>query len=200
MQKMTNDKQPDSILSIIQDANADMNHAAHTTQLALTLFDALSDIHEMGSGKRLLLQFSAMLHDIGWSRTTNGGHHKHSRNMILEAELPELSSKEKNLCALIARYHNRAEPDASHHSEFAALKNSKRFVVSWCAAILRVADGLDCNHNGKVQISGCNIDKKKLTILLAAGYEPSREIRGAKKKGALLSRMAGRELAFLQCS
>jgi exopolyphosphatase/guanosine-5'-triphosphate,3'-diphosphate pyrophosphatase len=193
-------KRPDSVLTIIQDTNADMHHARHTTQLALALFDALAVIHKMGSRERLLLQVSSMLHDIGWARTTNGGHHKHSRDMIMEAELPEITPKEKNLCALIARYHNKAEPDASRHREFAALKNSKRYIVSWCAAMLRVADGLDCNHNGKVRITDCNIDKKKLTILLAAGDDTAREIRGAKRKGALLSRTAGRELVFLQCS
>jgi len=189
-----------AVTAIIQEANADLLHARHTTELTLVLFDALAAIHKLGRRKRILLQISALLHDIGWLRTANGGHHKHSRDMILEARLPEITKKERNICALIARYHNKAEPDAARHRGFALLNSSKRRMVLWCAAILRVADGLDCNHNGKVHIAGCNIDKTRLTILLAAGSDCSGEIRGAKRKGALLSRMIERELAFLQCS
>ncbi len=190
----------DAAAAIIAESNSDLSHARHTTELALVLFDSLAGLHNMGSRERFLLEVSSLLHDIGWARTTNGGHHKHSRDMIREADLPEITSKEKNLCALIARYHNKAVPDAARHREFAALKDSNKFMVSWCAAMLRVADGLYCNHNGSVRIAGCNIDKNLLTILLAAGCDCSREIRGARRKGELLSRMAGRELAFVQCS
>jgi len=188
-----------AIKKIIIEANADLAHAKNTTELTLFLFDALAGIHKLTLRDRLLLEVSSMLHDIGWLRTTNGAHHKHSRDMILEAKLPGINKKEQKICALIARYHNKAEPDAAKHRQFASLKSSSRFIVLWGAAILRVADGLDCNHNGKVHVAGCNIVKTRLTILLAAGSDCSREIRRAKRKGALFSRMAERELAFLQC-
>jgi len=188
------------IKKIIQENNADLAHAQNTTELALILFDALAGIHKLTSRDRLLLEASSMLHDIGWSRTTNGAHHKHSRDMILEAKLPGITNKEQNICALIARYHNKAEPDAAKHQQFASLKSSGKFIVSWGAAILRVADGLDCNHNGRVHIARCTIEKTRLTILLASGSDCSGEIRRAKRKGTLLSRMAERELAFEQSS
>jgi exopolyphosphatase/guanosine-5'-triphosphate,3'-diphosphate pyrophosphatase len=137
-----------------------------------------------------------MLHDIGWSRTTNGGHHKHSRDMIIEAEWPEITDRERNICALIARYHNKAEPDASRHKSYAALKRSDQTIVSWLAAILRLADGLDCLHNSKITVAGCKIDKKSLTISLAAKKDCAAEIRGAKRKSGLLARMSGRDLEF----
>ncbi|MHB8828034.1 MAG: HD domain-containing protein [Syntrophales bacterium] len=189
-----------AIKEIIQESKADMAHAKNTREMALLLFNSLACIHKMSPRKRLLLEVSAMLHDIGWARTTNGAHHKHSRDMILQAKLPEITGKERRLCALIARYHNKAEPNASKHRQFAALKSSKRFIVLWGAAILRVADGLDCNHNGKVHVSGCRIGKTTLTILIDVQGSCPGEIRRAKRKGELLSRMADRELEFLKDS
>jgi exopolyphosphatase / guanosine-5'-triphosphate,3'-diphosphate pyrophosphatase len=190
----------DTIKALINESRQDLHHAQQVTKLALALFDKLVGIHDMGPRERLLLEISAMLHDIGWSRTTNGGHHKHSRDMILEAELPEITKREKNICALVARYHNKAEPDASRHKSYAALKRGDRLIISWLAAILRVADGLDCLHNGKVSIRKCKIDKKRLTILLSAKNDCAAEIRGARRKSGLLDRMSRRDLVFQRCS
>ena len=180
--------------------NSDQHHMAQVTKLALALFDKLMDLHGLGTRDRLLLEITAMLHDIGWSRTTDGGHHKHSRDMILEAELPGLTEDERTLCALIARYHNKAEPDVSRHKGFAALKKKERALVCWLAAILRVADGLDCTHRGAVRIGDCELGRKRLTISLAARGECAGEISGAEKKSRLLVRMADRELVFRLCS
>jgi exopolyphosphatase/guanosine-5'-triphosphate,3'-diphosphate pyrophosphatase len=180
--------------------NSDQHHLAQVTKLALALFDKLPDLHGLGARERLLLEITAILHDIGWSRTTDGGHHKHSRDMILEAELPGLTEDERTLCALIARYHNKAEPDVTQHKGFAALKKKERTLVSWLAAILRVADGLDCTHRCAVRIGECELGRKRLTISLAARGECTGEIIGAEKKSRLLARMADRELVFRLCS
>ncbi|MDP2839829.1 MAG: HD domain-containing protein [Syntrophales bacterium] len=180
--------------------NPDRHHMAQVTKLALALFDKLMDLHGLGARDRLLLEITALLHDIGWSRTTDGGHHKHSRDMILEAELPGLTEGERTLCALIARYHNKAEPDVSRHKGFAALKKKERALVSWLAAILRVADGLDCTHRCAVRIGDCELSRKRLTISLAARGESAAEISGAENKSSLLGRMADRELVFRLCS
>jgi exopolyphosphatase / guanosine-5'-triphosphate,3'-diphosphate pyrophosphatase len=176
--------------------NSDRNHMAQVTKLALALFDKLADLHGLGSRERLLLEISAMLHDIGWSRTTDGGHHKHSRDMILEAKLPGITKDERMLCAQVARYHNKAEPDASRHKDFAAMKKKERSLVCWLAGMLRVADGLDCTHRCTIQIEGCDLGKKCVTIVLASRRESAAEISGAKKKSKLLGRMVDREIVF----
>jgi len=189
-----------SVMRLADATNSDRHHMAQVTKLALALFDKLTDLHGLGVRERLLLEITAMLHDIGWSRTTDGGHHKHSRDMILEAELPGLTEDERALCAQVARYHNKAEPDASRHKGFAALKKRDRALVCWLAAILRVADGLDCTHRGAVRIGGCELGRKRLTISLTARGECAAEITGAENKSKLLARMVDRELVFQQCS
>jgi exopolyphosphatase/guanosine-5'-triphosphate,3'-diphosphate pyrophosphatase len=185
-----------SVQRIAKASNTDQRHAAQVTKLALMLFDKLAGLHKLAARDRFLLEITAMLHDIGWARTTNGGHHKHSRDMILEAELPGLTETECTVCALIARYHNKAEPDAKRHKSFAAFKKKERSLVSWLAAILRVADGLDCTHSCAVRIRSCELVPKRLTILLAAAGECAGEISGGEKKSGLLAKMAGRDVAF----
>jgi exopolyphosphatase/guanosine-5'-triphosphate,3'-diphosphate pyrophosphatase len=180
--------------------NSDRHHMAQVTKLALALFDKLTELHGLGARERIFLEVTSMLHDIGWSRTTDGGHHKHSRDMILQAELPGLTEDERTLCALIARYHNKAEPDASRHKGFSALKKKERILVSWLAAILRVADGLDCTHRCAVRLGDCELGRKRLTISIAARGDCAGEISGAEKKSGLLARMADRELVFRLCS
>ncbi|MBN1614311.1 MAG: HD domain-containing protein, partial [Deltaproteobacteria bacterium] len=162
--------------SLAEATNSDRHHMAQVTHLALILFDRLANLHNLGTRERLLLEISAMLHDIGWSRTTNGGHHKHSRDMILEAKLPGLTKDERIICAQVARFHNKAEPDKSRHKEFAALNKKDRNLVCWLAGILRVADGLDCTHRCLIRIGKCEISKKRLTVFLASKREPTAEI------------------------
>ncbi|MBN1615524.1 MAG: HD domain-containing protein [Deltaproteobacteria bacterium] len=177
-------------------SDPDPRHTAQVIKLALTLFDKLKDLHALGARERFLLEMSAMLHDIGWSRTTGGGHHKHSRDMILEVQLPGLTETEQAMCALIARYHTKAGPDPARHKRFAALAKRERAVVSWLAAILRVADGLDCTHSSAIRIEDCSVDKKRLTILLGSAVDCGEEVAGGEKKSDVLGRMADRKVVF----
>jgi len=174
----------------------DPRHSAQVTALSLTLFDQLAGLHRYRGRPRLLLEIAAVLHDIGWSRTKGSGHHKHSRDMILQADLPGLTKRERDVCSLVARYHNKAMPDKSRHGQFANLNKQDRDLVSWLAAILRVADGLDGMHGGAVRITECVAGKKHLTISLAEPGRCAAEIQRAGQKSDLLERMAKRMVVF----
>lgn len=54
----------------------DEAHAAHVRNLSLKIFDALKKEHGLGIHERMLLEISAILHDIGTYIRTSG-HHKH---------------------------------------------------------------------------------------------------------------------------
>ena len=189
-----------SVKRLAKVSDPDPRHTVQVTKLALLLFDKLADLHGLEARERFLLEMTAMLHDIGWSRTTGGGHHKHSRDMILEAQLPGLTEAERNICALVARFHTKAQPDPSRHKRFAALTKPERAVVSWLAAILRVADGFDCTHSGAIQIGKCDINEKNLTISFTAAGDCAEELSGAEKKSGMLGRMADRKVVFRLCS
>jgi len=175
----------------------DPQHSAQVTALSLSLFDRLSGLHGYRGRPRLLLEIAAVLHDIGWSRTRNSGHHKHSRDMILEGNLPGLTERERTLCALVARYHNKAMPDKKRHRAFAELSRQDRELVSWLAAILRVADGLDCNHAGAAGgIREIVADEKQLIISLTEPDRCAAETRRARQKSDLLERTTKRKVIF----
>jgi exopolyphosphatase/guanosine-5'-triphosphate,3'-diphosphate pyrophosphatase len=174
-------------------------HPAHSEQvatLALALFDGLRTLHRYGSVQRRLLEIAGWLHDIGWSRAVSGKHHKLSRDFILELDIPGLDEQDRLVCALIARYHTKALPDASRHKRFASLDAERRALVEWLAGILRVADGLDCDHANTVGRLACDIGEKAITIRLEAAGDRPMEIEEARQKQELLERKVERLIDY----
>jgi len=121
------------VLKTARTYDPDPAHNEQVTTLALDLFDGLRGLHGYGPAERRLLETAARLHDIGWSRVVSGKHHKLSRDMILELDIPGLDERDRLLCALIARYHTKALPDASRHRRFASLDRDRRDLVEWLA-------------------------------------------------------------------
>jgi exopolyphosphatase/guanosine-5'-triphosphate,3'-diphosphate pyrophosphatase len=183
---------------IMRTHDPDPAHAEQVTKLAVQLFDGLRVLHGLGKAERALLRVAGLLHDIGWAKTTagSGKHHKLSRKMILEADIPGLRGTDRTLCSLVARYHRKAEPDANRHSSFAALGKRERNSVEWLSAILRVADGLDRSHLGRIGTIECCVEKERVVLRLAAAGGCADEIGGAKRKDAMLARKAGRQLVY----
>jgi exopolyphosphatase/guanosine-5'-triphosphate,3'-diphosphate pyrophosphatase len=174
----------------------DPAHNEQVTTLALALFDGLRRLHGHGPGERRLLEIAGRLHDVGWSRVVSGKHHKLSRDLILELEIPGLDERDRLLCALIARYHTKGMPDASRHRQFASLDPDRRELVEWLAAILRVADGLDCNHTSPVNQLRCDVGNKAITIKIQATRDCRTEIERAREKQDLLEGKTGRRVEY----
>jgi exopolyphosphatase / guanosine-5'-triphosphate,3'-diphosphate pyrophosphatase len=176
----------------------DPSHSEQVATLALALFTGLGILHGYGSVERHLLEIASRLHDIGWSRTATARHHKHTFDMIQELDIPGLEKQEQFLCALIARYHTKALPDASRHSQFSSLDPDRRELVEWLAGILRVADGLDSSHTGRIKKVTCEVEAKTIKVSLEAAGDCRMELEKACKKQELLIRKTGRELIY-QC-
>ena len=100
------------------------------------------------------------------------------------------------LCALIARYHTKALPDASRHQQFASVDPGRRELVEWLAAILRVADGLDCNHANAVGRLTCEVRSNAMTIHLESAGDCRTEIERARQKQDLLEQKTGRRIEY----
>jgi exopolyphosphatase / guanosine-5'-triphosphate,3'-diphosphate pyrophosphatase len=174
----------------------DPAHNEQVTALALALFDGLQILHEYGARERHLLEIAGRLHDIGWSRVVTGKHHKLTRDMILELDIPGLSGQDQMICALVARYHTKALPDESRHRRFASLDPRRRELVEWLAGILRIADGLDCTHANAVRRLSCQVGSRAITIRLEVPGDCRTEIEGATQKQDLLVQKAGRKIRF----
>lgn len=189
----------DKVEELADRYDPDPRHAAQVTRLALRLFDCLRSHHGLGARERELLAVAGMLHDIGWSRTTEGGHHKHSQELILEAGLPGLDKAERKIVALVARYHRKSEPDPARHRRFALLGPAQRNAVEWLAGILRVADGLDRSHEERVEKIRARTEECRVRILVEARNGFETEVWGAVRKMDLLQRKLGKELVFERC-
>lgn len=127
----------------------DKAHALTVSSLAVKLFDELKKDHGMETRERMLLEVSAILHDIGMYISPQG-HHKHSSYLINAAEIFGLRKSDKDILASVVRYHRRAVPKPSHVS-YMSLPKSERAVVTKLAALLRVADALDHSHQQKIK-------------------------------------------------
>ena len=167
----------------------DVAHAEHVTDLAVTLFDELRDDHRLTARHRLLLRVAAMLHEVG-GFVSNRAHHKHSYYLISNAEIFGLRGGELQQVALIARYHRRGLPKATH-PEYIALPRESRVIVSKLAAILRVADALDRGHAQQVRRLDFERTANELIVTVRGAVDLALERRALPKKADLFEDVFG---------
>lgn len=127
----------------------DRDHGHHVAGLATQLFEQLRAEHGLGDRERLLLQVSALLHDVGVYVSLRA-HHRHSQYILAASQIFGLSDEETAIVSNIARYHRRGLPQESH-LPFIALDRTDRLIVNKLAAILRIANALDAEHAQKVR-------------------------------------------------
>ena len=98
------------------------------------------------------LYLAALLHDIGHA-IADKGHHKHSRYLILHSALTQRWDEPlRNDVAAIALSHRKKASKSWLHERF-----FDQVDVMKLAALLRIADSLDRNHRGLVEITACSI-------------------------------------------
>src|SRR5262249_47744094 len=122
----------------------DRAHGRHVATLAVRLFDACQDEHQLSDRDRLLLKVASLVHDIGVYVSLRA-HHKHSLYLLRYLQIFGLTNEETAIVANIARYHRGQMPQRSHTS-FMALEKRDRLIVIKLAAFLRVANALDAEH------------------------------------------------------
>jgi exopolyphosphatase/guanosine-5'-triphosphate,3'-diphosphate pyrophosphatase len=127
----------------------DAKHADHVASFAQQIFRELRHMHGLGPKHELLLRVAAILHEVGMFVSARE-HHKHSMYLILNTELFGISTEDRTIVALLARYHRRYNPE-SNHPHFSELSREERMVVFKLAAILRIADALDRSHSQRIR-------------------------------------------------
>jgi exopolyphosphatase/guanosine-5'-triphosphate,3'-diphosphate pyrophosphatase len=133
-----------AILDLAQRCDYPAEHSQRVALLAGQVFEQTANLHGMGEYEARLLQYGALLHDIGY-HISYIKHHKHAHYLVMNCDLRGFTQAERSMLASIVRYHRRAAPKASHAS-LAALPPRDREVVCSLAAILRIADALDASH------------------------------------------------------
>jgi exopolyphosphatase / guanosine-5'-triphosphate,3'-diphosphate pyrophosphatase len=170
------------------------DHAHVVRDLALSLFDQTNSLHQLGPKEREWLEYAATLHDLGLS-IAYSRHHHHSYYLILHGAMKGFTRDEVELIALVARYHRKSGPKASHE-EFRRLDPWKKPVVEKLAALLRVADGLDRTHRNLVTNVRVSSRGKRIQLVVSASGACDLELWAARKKAGVFERVFCKKLVL----
>jgi len=138
-----------SVVSVAERCGYDEEHARQVARLALDLFDGTQRLHGLGARERALLEFAALLHDVG-RHISYPGRHKHAFYLIRNGDLRGFHPLDIEVLALVGRYHRQGTP-RKKNAVFAALPRDDRRAVRILAGLLRLADALDRSHRGVVK-------------------------------------------------
>jgi exopolyphosphatase/guanosine-5'-triphosphate,3'-diphosphate pyrophosphatase len=140
-----------SVLRLARSTSFDEVHARQVARLALELFDSAraTGLHRLGPEERELLEYAALLHDIG-TFLSYARHHQHTYYLIRHADLVGFDQEELAIMAATAYFHRKALP-APRFEAFSGLDRRSRKVVRRLGAFLRLAEYLDRGHTGAVR-------------------------------------------------
>jgi exopolyphosphatase/guanosine-5'-triphosphate,3'-diphosphate pyrophosphatase len=189
------DARKHSVAALAQKFEGSNAHGQTVAKLAGQLFDATAEALELPANSREVLEYAALLHDIGHS-IDHDRHNRHSYYLIKNADLFGFTPDEIESIAQVARGHRKqgAKVDSP---ELYALPEEKRRWVRALAAILRVADGLDRTHFGVVKNVHVSYGPGKLFIDVDAGSERSDlELWTCEKRVDLLAKLLGRRVVL----
>jgi exopolyphosphatase / guanosine-5'-triphosphate,3'-diphosphate pyrophosphatase len=170
-------------------------HGQQVAKLALRLFDATAPVLGLPKNSRELLEYAALLHDVGHA-IDHDRHNRHSYYLIKNAELFGFEPDEIEVIAQAARGHRKQAPKVDS-PDLSALTGPKRRLVRGFAAILRVADALDRTHFGVVKNIQVSYSPGRLIIGVDSNKEKADlELWTCERRTDLLSRLLERQVTL----
>jgi exopolyphosphatase/guanosine-5'-triphosphate,3'-diphosphate pyrophosphatase len=181
-----------SVVHLAERCAYEERHARQVARIALALFDGTRSRHGLGDGERALLEYAALLHDIG-HHISYPRHHKHTYYLIKNGDLRGFRPLEVEVLANVARYHRRGRPRKKHPA-FAALPPESRRTVRALAGFLRLADALDRSHRQVIDDVEVSVRGGTLRLRCRAKGDCQLETWGVKRRADLLQRTLGLEV------
>lgn len=178
------------VIEFAKSYNVDLKHSLQVKKIALKIFDELKPLHNLDENARELLEYAAILHDIGYYISV-AKHHKYSYFIIRNSNLVGFSEKEIELIANVARYHRKATPKEKHPN-FNQLNEDEKRIVQILSAILRLSDGLEKTHSAlinDIKIIPDNGNKSYIMILRYLTYPPETELWAAEKRKKIIEKL-----------
>ncbi|MDZ4287350.1 MAG: HD domain-containing protein [Prosthecobacter sp.] len=174
----------------------DRKHAQHVANFAQQLFRELQLLHSLEPRYELVLRVAAVLHEVGMFVSPRE-HHKHSLYILLQTEIFGLSTRERTLVALLARYHRRYNPEPNH-PHFADLTREDRMLVFKLAALLRIADALDRSHAQRIKSIQLRPEGSRLYILTSGVDDTTVEQYAINSKCDIFREIYGYDVVLSQ--
>jgi exopolyphosphatase / guanosine-5'-triphosphate,3'-diphosphate pyrophosphatase len=162
-------------------------HAEQVSRLALSLFDQLRPLHQLGADLRLVLEIAAVLHDIGHF-VNRKSHHRHGEYLVRNSEIPGLRGWRCDMVAALVRYHNcKSEPELEHAS-YAALDGPRRRQARLLSSLLRIAEKLESDHAQRVGGIDVHIAGRKAIFQIRAAEGTRLDLTGLARKAELFEK------------
>ncbi|HVW02726.1 MAG TPA: Ppx/GppA phosphatase family protein [Planctomycetaceae bacterium] len=185
-----------SVFQLGRACNFDEPHARNVTRLSLELFDSAQSLglHNLGEWERELLEYAALLHDVGAFLSYNN-HRAHSYYFIRNAELLGFDQTEIRIIAATAYFHRNALPRLKH-PEYAELDKRSRKIVLVLCLFLRIAESLDRSHTGAVNnVQFRETGPDELTLEVSSVKDCQLELWGVRHHESAFEKVFGKKLA-----
>jgi exopolyphosphatase/guanosine-5'-triphosphate,3'-diphosphate pyrophosphatase len=171
-----------SVLLLGRRCGFDEKHSQAVAQLALSLFDSARqlELHDFGDWERELLEYAALLHDIGVFLSFVN-HQAHTYYLIRHADLVGFDQTEIAIIAALARYHRKGRPRAES-AEFSELDKRGQSLVGRLYVLLRLAERLERSHHGVIQTARFRrVNADSIRLVVKAEGDCSLELMAVEK-------------------
>jgi exopolyphosphatase/guanosine-5'-triphosphate,3'-diphosphate pyrophosphatase len=185
-----------SVLRLGRSLGFDEDHARHVAYLALNLFDNTKDAgwHDLSLRERELLEYAALLHDVGVSLSYSS-HQAHSYYFIINADLLGFDQTEIAIIGATALFHRKRFP-RKRDPEFASLDKNSQGTVEVLGTLLSIAEALDRSHMGLVRsVETEAIGKRKALLRIHAVEDCPLEMWGVEHHDKAFRRAFGKQLS-----
>jgi exopolyphosphatase/guanosine-5'-triphosphate,3'-diphosphate pyrophosphatase len=184
-----------SVLQLGRASGFEEDHAQRIAQLALEIFDSAREegLHQLGEWERELLEYAALLHDIG-GFLSYSNQPQHTYYIIRNADLLGFDQREVTIMAMAARFHRRQRPRRKKHPEYRALGKRVRRIVRILSLCLSLAESLDRSHAGLVEHARLRAHDRKVTLHLACSGDCQLEIWGVRNHQKAVAKVFKRKL------
>nr|WP_319538181.1 Ppx/GppA phosphatase family protein [uncultured Methanospirillum sp.] len=173
----------------------DVPHAERVQNIATMLYESGEKIHlfSLPGDSLELLTYAAYLHDIGHI-ISYSKHQYHSYYLIRSLHMPGFSCDEKEIIALIARYHRKKVAREKDEPFFELSKFDQRR-VKVLSYLLRIAENLDRSHDGRIsRVTFNNLTNKAVALDIECPDDISLELAGMYDDKGLFRKIFGVEL------
>ena len=157
------------------------------------VLERVADVTLQAVDARELLEYAALLHEVGM-HVSDRGYHKHTYYLIRHAALRGFTEEQLIVVANVARYHRKSQPE-DDHVNLTELSPPQRGDVEKLSAILRIAEALDRSHRQAVRDVAvrCNGDVR---FFVRARSEASVEIEAAAKRARYFADLFEKKVKF----
>jgi exopolyphosphatase/guanosine-5'-triphosphate,3'-diphosphate pyrophosphatase len=187
-----------SVMNLVERSDVERTHATHVARLALRIFDQTQELHRLRMGERELLEYAALLHEVGM-HVSYQSNHLHSYYLISHAGLRGFTPDQVAVVANVARYYRKSTP-SEDDDNFAQLSDAQKDVVCKLASILRIADALDRGRRRAVRDVGVEVHTKKVLFHVRLRGNGEVEVAAAMKRAKYFGKVFEIDVDFEESS